>query len=167
MLHRLLRLSLLALLAVSSGCATDAHLREGLTPAKSDNYVLLKEDATYTVKRGVGYVWTEGLRAGVYRPELENQHGTFFRGPDACVTQRLEKDDMGPFNGGLWIPKDRINKKPRIYYYFGYNKEKAQQMGGLVVSGILAASEGDITFMIDPGPGTFLDNVAVSNLPLN
>ena len=73
---------------------------------------------------------------------------------------------MGPFDGGIWVPKDRINNTPRIYYYFGSNKADAQKAGGLVTVGILSAFEGDITFMPPVDKGTFLDAVVVTNLPL-
>jgi hypothetical protein len=50
-------------------------------PITSDDYVLIQEDATYEAKRGIGVKWKEGLRAGVYRAELENRYGVFYRGP--------------------------------------------------------------------------------------
>jgi hypothetical protein len=65
----------------------------------------------------------------------------------------MEQTLMGPFEGGIWVPKDRINMRPLIYYYFGYNEKDAAQTGGIVVSAILASSKGDLTMMHGPRCG--------------
>jgi len=156
----------LVFLLALSGCSNLDYLKKGVRPVSSDSYVIFEEKSTYTVKRGIGYTWKEGLEKGVYRPELENDFGTFFRGPPGCVIQFLEEKSMGPFDGGIWIPKDRINQKPMIYYYFNYNSAQATQAGGPVVSAILASSKGDITFVPLVEEKTFLNDAVVTNVPL-
>jgi len=78
----------------------------------------------------------------------------------------MAEHPMGPFDGGIWVPKDRINNTPRIYYYFGFKKEDALKAGGVVTVAILATFEGDITFMPPVDKGTFLDAISITNLPL-
>jgi len=148
------------------GCANTSHLTENLQKSNSDNYVIFKEDVSYIQKRGIGVSWKEGLLKGIYRPEQENTYGTYYRGPASCVVQVMDKHSMGPFEGGIWIPKDRINNSPRIYYYFNFNRDNAVKGGGLVVAGILSAYVGDITFMPPVDKGTFLDTVTVTNIPI-
>jgi hypothetical protein len=161
------RFALIAIVIICMfGCATNTHLVEKLSQVKSENYIVLAEDASYEQSRGVGVMWREGLLKGIYRPELENEHGTFYRGPPGCVTQHMGPTAMGPFEGGVWVPRDRVNFSPRIYYYFNFNREKASTAGGLTLLAVLGASEGNITLMAQMGKGTFLDKVAVTNLPL-
>ena len=147
-------------------CSNLAYLIKNVKPAISDSYVLIEKETTYVVKRGIGVTWKEGLQKGVYRPELENEYGTLYRGPSGCVIEFLEKNSMGPFDGGIWIPKDRINRKPMMYYYFNYNVSKAMQAGGPVVSAILESPKGDITFIPSVEEKTFLNNIVVTNVPL-
>ena len=140
---------------LQTACATTDHLKENVRSFTSDNYVMFEEDVFYIQSRGVGYKWKEGLRKGIYKPELENEYGTFYRGPEGCVTQFMEEKSMGPFDGGIWIPKDRINYSPMIYYYFNYNKDDAHKVGGAVAL-IVEAYKNDITFMPPVDKGTFL-----------
>jgi len=149
-----------------AACSNLAYLTKNVKPTTSDSYVLLESDTTYVVKRGVGVTWKEGFQKGVYRPELENEFGTFYRGPAGCVIQFMDDKSMGPFDGGIWVPKDRINSKPMIYYYFNYNSQQAMLTGGPVVSAMLLASEGDITFIPPVDQNTFLNDIRVTNLPL-
>jgi len=148
------------------GCADTGMLTKDVKPIVSDNYVIWKEDQSYQVKRGIGVLWTEGLKKGVYKPELENEMGTYYRGPESCVTQFMGEGSMGPFEGGVWIPKDRINRKPRIYYYFNFNQETVNKVSPLVGL-MLAGSVGDITFVPKVEEKTFLDSINVTNLPLS
>ncbi|WP_226649019.1 hypothetical protein [Microbulbifer variabilis] len=148
-----------------SGCANYTHLIKNLEPIESDNSIVLESQLTYEAKYGLAKVnWKEGLERGIYRPEFENEFGTFYRGPEACVIQYMEKLSMGPFEGGIWIPKDKVNNSPRLYYYFNYNKSNAQAAGGLVVSAILAGSKGDLTMMPVITSTEFLDKIKISNL---
>lgn len=151
---------------LTTGCAAGPSPTKDVKPFTSDDYVLLKEDSTYHAKGGglARPEWDVGLRTGTYRPELANELGTFFRGPQGCVFQT--GGNPGPFNGGIWIPRDRINYKPQVYWFFVYDKDAALRAGGAVVSTILAASEGDIKFMATPPAGAFTEKVVVTNLPL-
>ena len=153
--------------ALLGGCANTSALTDNVVQTTSDDYVLFKEDASYRIKRGIGVNWTEGVRAGIYRPELANDLGTYYRGPAGCVVQIMEEHPMGPFDGGIWIPKDLINSRPRIYYYFNHNRQTALAGGGVITDAILQGFKGDITFMPPVGMETFLDSIVVTNLPLS
>lgn len=133
----------------------------------SENKVVFNEDKTYLQKRGIGVMWKEGLNKGIYKPELENEVGTFYRGPEGCVIQFMEANSMGPFDGGIWIPKDKINYRPRIYYYFNYNVDNAVKAGGAITALLIESSKGDITFMPPVDKGTFLDEIKITNLQEN
>ncbi|WP_047533455.1 hypothetical protein [Methylotenera sp. N17] len=145
------------------GCAGNEFMTKNLSTISSENKIIFNEDQTYLQKRGIGVMWKEGLKRGVYRPELENEAGTFYRGPEGCVIQFMEASSMGPFDGGIWIPKDKINNRPRIYYYFNFNHEKAIKAGGAIVALLLAPSVGDITIMPSAENGTFLDEISITN----
>jgi hypothetical protein len=157
---------LIILLAFLLSCASTQNPSKNTAPFQSDNYVLLQEDSTYIEKRGIGVLWKEGLRKGLYRPELKNETGIFYKGPPGCVIQLMGEASMGPFDGGIWIPNDLINDTPRIYYYFNYNKGTAAASGGAIVSAILESGKGEITFMVKPKQKTFLSEITVSNTPL-
>lgn len=156
----------LAVFLILTACSSLGHLSQGVKPVTSDTYVFLEKESTYTVKRGVGYLWKEGLQGGIYKPELENEFGTFFRGPPHCVIQFLEENSMGPFDGGIWIPKDRVNGRPMIYYYFNYHYGRVAQAGGPLAIAIAELSKGEINIVPAPAEKTFLDDVVVTNLPL-
>ncbi|WP_431263353.1 hypothetical protein ACQ859_25790 [Roseateles chitinivorans] len=160
---------LCALVVTLTGCAAsfDRHT-EKLEKVTSDEYVRFDEDVEYVEQRGAfgGVAWREGLAKGIYRLEARNEKGSFYRGPGACVRQYVQNTAMGPFEGGIWVPRDRINDRPMIYYYFNYNAGTAGAAGGALLIGILEAGKGSLSFMPTSKPGTFLDKVQVTNLPL-
>jgi hypothetical protein len=147
-----------------AGCASNAQLLDDLKPSTSDSSIVLKQAISYEEKRGIGVLWKEGLERGAYRPELENAAGTFFRGPEGCVTQFMNGKAMGPFDGGIWIPKDKINDRPSIYYYYNYNKAEAAQVGGPVITAIMEFNKGKIELMKPITDRQFLEAIKISNL---
>ena len=162
-------LFLIAALMLGSGashCYGASPLAKDLKPVTSNEYIVLTEDMTYHVKaRGLfsSPEWDVGLRAGTYRPEFANRLGTFYRGPDACVYQ---KPGPGPFTGGLWVPRDRVNYRVKPYYYQSTSAEDAGKAGGLVGLAIRAASEGKIVFTAEPPAGSLLEGIVIRNLPV-
>ena len=140
----------------ATSCATTApganageFLREGMVPSTSPSRIVLADEVRHSEKRGLfgGVLWTEAVCAGTYTPEFEDAAGTYFRAPRACVENILGRDPMGgPFNGGIWLPKDR-SQRPRFYYYFGYDSAAAWQAGGLIAASIMEAGKGKVTFM--------------------
>lgn len=159
-LHIILVLIILCL----SGCASTTHLTTKLSSIQSDEYIFIESNIFYEESRGVGVLWKEGLKKGKYRPELTNEHGTFYKGPEGCVEQFMENAPMGVFDGGVWIPKDKVNNAPRIYYYFEYNRSKGQPIGGVISTVILESGKGDITFMPPIKDAKFLEQTKVINI---
>lgn len=91
--------------------------------------IALREKLTYTVEvKGITSrsVWNDTLAEGVYRAEYEDANGTYYRGPAVCVTQWLEKFDLGMHfltrvtghDGGIYVPKNKA-QTPWIYYVAG------------------------------------------------
>lgn len=160
---------LCALVVTLTGCAAtfDRHT-EKLEKVTSDEYVRFDEDVEYVEQRGAfgGVAWREGLAKGIYRLEARNEKGSFYRGPGACVRQYAHNAVMGPFEGGIWVPRDRINERPMIYYYFNYSTDKAGAAGGALLIAIFEAGKDSLSFMPTSKAGTFLDTVQVTNLPL-
>lgn len=144
------------LAAFLSACATmqpganpGEQILMGMRPVVSSTRIELRSDARYTEKRGLfgGASWTEGVCAGTYLPELEDDEGVYFRAPRRCVKQILGRDPMGgPFEGGIWMPKSE-ESRPRFYYYFGHDPAAARMAGGVLLTAILASGKGKITFM--------------------
>jgi hypothetical protein len=141
---------LVVVLLLLGGCGRAEYIKD-LGPARDTaKHFVLVRDTTYSVSRGIGVQWTEGLHAGTYVPELENEFGTFYRGPGKCAIQYMGSAAMGDYAGGLWIPKDPKASSPMVYYYFappadamksGPSAEKA------VAESFMAGQAGKIGFM--------------------
>jgi len=161
---------LVVMCALQAGCASTEHLIENLQTVESDNYVIFQEDISYIQKRGAFSVnWTVWLSKGVYKPELENTYGTYYRGPPGCVSELMGEHPMRPtkvYDGGIWVPRDRINNTPRVYYYSSIDKEAALRVAGFIGAAIAIATEGDIVLLPSEEKGSFLDAVSITNLPL-
>lgn len=161
----MLKHAILALCLLLSGCSNLDYLTKNTQPAQSANYIQFDQDAVYEVKKGVGVPWKEGVQKGLYRPELENEYGTFYRGPYECVVQFMGGKSMGPFNGGIWVPKDQVNRKPMIYYYFNYNHDDASKVGGALATTLFEMGKGDLTFIPPVDEDTFLNHIVIKNSP--
>jgi len=77
---------LLLAVALTGGCthANWADLRNQRKPGPEKHFVLEK-DHTRTQTRGIGYTWVEGLRAGTYTLQAEDEEGLYFVGDGPCV----------------------------------------------------------------------------------
>lgn len=84
-------------------------------PSVTKGYILPQE-VEYKVKRGVGVLWTERLKAGEYKPVVSNDKGTFYLGPPMAITRWLGEKELRSNNGGFWISKDET-QKPRLWFY--------------------------------------------------
>jgi hypothetical protein len=102
--------------------------QENLVAPRTGERLVLDRDISYVQERGIGAIWVEGLRAGTYAAELENDYGTFYRGPGACVTQAANGNRIGDFAGGIWLPKDSA-ARARLYYYFDHQPERLAGSG--------------------------------------
>lgn len=146
----------LALSAASlvGGCAMPPPMPGGIDrnlvapPSITKGYILPQE-VEYKIKRGVGVLWTERLKAGEYKPVLSNDKGTFYLGPPMAVTRWLGEKELGPNNGGFWISKDET-QKPRLWFYFDatIGDEEAQRLGygsAALLAAIFEIGKGSLT----------------------
>lgn len=145
------------------GCAVNPV---DLKPAEDTTIYVLSETSTVTVTRGIGFQWVEGLRAGNYHAEYEDANGVFYRGPKDCVIllvgeladeflnsgklptndEKIAKQELfSGQEGGIWMPKEGVNKEPRFYHYFEPNPTIAQGYGALVM-GLIEMDRGKINF---------------------
>jgi len=128
----LLVLSFIAL----SGCAARnvAHNPQDMTPYTSDICFILDSSLTYSERRGIGVLWEQGLRSGVYRPSLEDDNGYFFLGPDNAVCQATpECSEFGTGfggDGGVWVSKSSENDL-RLFVVAGV-RESDKEAGVLI-----------------------------------
>lgn len=123
-------------------------LKHDLVKPATLTKITLEQDVSYTTVRGIGATWMEGLKAGGYIAEAENEHGTFYRGSGKCVSDLMASKPNYQFEGGIWLPKEAA-EKPKIYYYFNADLDTVEKGGGPVVYAIVAASIGDLTFVPD------------------
>jgi hypothetical protein len=173
----------LALLAVATtGCP--AHWSE-LKKSEREPYFVLAKDYTRTEVRGIGYKWVEGLRAGKYTAQAEDEQGLYFRGEGGCVIQLsegkaeeyLKTGKSNSLQGGLWLPKKGVGKGPRLFYIQGGEVTREQveaagnsqglptnmaqvaggALGGATVGAIIASGAGEVLFI---GYGSETDFVA-------
>ncbi len=115
------RLALLALLALTACPPKFASLPK---PTVSQYFVLAK-DHVRIEKRGLGYTWAEGLRAGTYTLAAEDDAGLYFLGEgksvvvmsnDVADTYVKTGQIQGGQKGGLWLPKPGVEKDPRVWF---------------------------------------------------
>jgi hypothetical protein len=151
---------LFALMVGLVGCGTinTVEHKKGLVPSTKADVIEIASDMTYVESRGLGNRWEEGLRKGTYKPEFENQLGTFYRGAGKPVMQRMGDAKFAEFEGGIWVPKNGSGEKYRIFFVFDYDPAIAQ---GAVIAGILASFKGDITFMPEIRDEKFLSQLKV------
>ena len=153
---------------VIAGCRGAAPLKSELVPTSSSTGFTLDTDIEYSATRGVGVRWTEGLKAGQYVAFAEDDKGILYKGPDRCVMRKMNGGDLGPNEGGIWLPKVGRSEKPRLWYYFSttlpddaYSHEKLGLAGGMVVAAIFAANEGNLEYWIPIEDSAFLSKIKV------
>jgi hypothetical protein len=103
-------------LAILTGCSgINPKTLSGYSTSKS---LVIDSDISYTGKRGL-YPFQEGLRKGVYRAELKDENGVYFRGPGLCAYTTPSHDGKTrEYEGGLWVPNNGDLTHSRIYSYF-------------------------------------------------
>jgi hypothetical protein len=114
-------------------------------------YFALAKDYTRTQVRGIGYKWVEGLRAGKYVAQAEDEEGLYFLGEGRCVVILSEENadeylktgqsKTGFLPGGLYLPRKGVEKEPKLFYIAGKEPVSSQ---GAVVNAIIAAGEGEV-----------------------
>ncbi len=133
---------------VLAGCAGSAIRKPGeLTPVELDMEIVLEEGFEYEEKRGIGVLWREGLTAGTYRPVFEDEQGVYYGGPEDCVIQFMEKTSMGPYDGGIWLPKEGVDESPHIFLYWADNLRDEQDRG-LLIDWLVQRDVGKLSTMV-------------------
>lgn len=115
----------LASTTLLTGCAQS---RDAKTVIQKGQYFVLQEDYRQHATRGPDQIqWVEGLSAGRYVAEAEDEKGVYYRGasgsvillPQDAVGQSLRDDTIDPESrrdGGVWLPRNTVDR-PRIYYF--------------------------------------------------
>jgi hypothetical protein len=161
------------MLAATVGCA---HKMADLKKPQREQVFTLAKDYTRTEVRGLGYKWVEGLRAGVYTLAAEDDDGLYFMGPGRCVVKLIDKyadeylmkgdakvdagswgGTVGFFTGGLWLPKDGVQKAPRLFY----ESQPDAPHAGAVIHAIIESGRGDVLFIPFESEKTFLSGLKV------
>ncbi|WP_242393887.1 hypothetical protein [Anaeromyxobacter oryzisoli] len=90
-----------------------------------NQYFVLAKDHVRIEKRGLGYTWAEGLRAGIYTLAAEDDSGLYFLGEGKSVVYMSNEpadryvktgEIQGGQKGGLWLPKRGVDEAPRIWF---------------------------------------------------
>ena len=111
---------------VITGCTT----LKDLQPPSSNKYFVLEENLILREERGMlNTVWVLGLKADTYTLIGEDSSGYYYMGEkNDSVVLTQDRDEVYKLKGiippnynmggkgGLWIPKDHINKKPELFY---------------------------------------------------
>lgn len=164
-------------LTFAAGCA---HKMADLkTPERIQSFTLAN-DHTRTEVRGLGYKWVEGLRAGEYTLTAEDEKGLYFMGKGRCVVKLVDKfadeylakkdvevsaaqtmgGSMGFFTGGLWLPKNGVEAKPKLFYELDTSDPSAHSQGA-VVAAIIASGKGDVLFIPYDSEKAFLASLKI------
>lgn len=145
-------------LSLLSGCTS----MSSLSKPQQDMYFVLERDYVRVQTRGLlKYKWVEGLRAGTYTLVGGDAYGLFFKGEGDTVivlsqeraVKYLKNGEMTPFNernapqftmaggeGGIWLPKEGINKAPKLFYVLHNTADGS--VGGITGMAIVQMSEG-------------------------
>jgi hypothetical protein len=158
---------------ILAGCGAPGKIKNNLSPSTSNSRLVLAYDTGYEATRGISVKWYDSLKAGVYTAYLENEGGTLYKGPELCVSRKMGVDknggtDLGPSDGGLWIPKPGSTEKPRFWFIFNaklsddaYSYNKLGVAGGVTMDLIFAAYKGDLEFWIPIEDETFMSKIVL------
>jgi hypothetical protein len=103
---------------VFTGCATQAPRPEvlGLTSVKTPHVIVLTEPVVTVKKMNSAFVdsYEEGVLAGTYAADRENELGTFYVGPSKAYLSRMNKASYTLRRGGFWVSKS----EPTAFRFF-------------------------------------------------
>lgn len=120
-----LLISIILSLFIVTGCSSINPKK--LSTYNSSKILVIENDITYTGKRGL-FSFQEGLRKGIYRAELKDENGIYFRGSSFCVFTTPGHDaKTREYEGGLWVPNDGDLTHSRIYSYFSAARYFAEE----------------------------------------
>lgn len=130
-------------------------------PTKSSSFVLSKDKYTVGEFGLLKMKLLYGLRAGKYSLVAEDKEGYFYQGKGNCVIMlnsdvAIDKysksgelpDSYKGDKGGIWIPKNGVNKKIRLFHMTDVSKTKSTNYSqGIVVGLLIDAGDGDINYI--------------------
>ena len=93
----------------------------------------MDQDILWRESRGIGFIWEEGISAGEYRAQYEDQNGVFLSGTGRPIWQNMlgssgkewketTSSDRNYKQGGIWVPKDS-KLKAKIFTIFEVNPQ--------------------------------------------
>lgn len=121
------RITMIFIMIAIAGCASKnvGHSPESFSSFKSESCFILQKPFFYQEKRGLGYLWDQGLRKGEYKAKYQDNNGYYYVGPENAVCQAQEKcDDFGKWpggEGGVWISKN-LENDIRLFVISDINK---------------------------------------------
>ncbi len=153
-------LQILAVLATFFlvGCAHLPSISQtGLKPASPQSpSVELFQEISFPTRLGWRTAFAVGLAKGIYVPVLEDERGTYFKGPTDCVliTMREGGKLVDARDGGFWLPKNPApNQLLKIYSYeFTGMEHRAREAANKPAAGSVAAATANQA-AVSPPPG--------------
>lgn len=162
-----------------AGCTTISDL----TPTTQKLYLLLPEDYVRIQTRGIGRdQFGEGLKAGEYTAFAEDKDGIYFRGKGKPVivlagksarsyekekqipAEILNREDIypRPLNvGGIWLPKQGVNKEAKLFFEVPDPRKKGGISLGIAAESITDAVVGSVAYIPFGSEKEFIDGLIV------
>ncbi len=118
-----------------SGCATPIAPND-LKSVSVAQCIVIGNKTTWSEQRGMmGLTWEQGVAAGVYKSEFEDEYGIYFRGNGRPVWLRAfptsdpnKAGNKTPISeGGIWISKFGA-AKPKLYHYLELEQHYADDV---------------------------------------
>ena len=131
-----MKLVIILAIALSLISCASTYNPEKLPISDRDECVYLEEKVVLRERRGIGFLWEDGIAAGTYKALYEDKKGVFYTREGRPVWQTMVAGPGDePSNeelkhefkmGGIWIPKDKTSG-PRLYSIFEANPGALEQ----------------------------------------
>lgn len=147
-----------------------------MTPPDGDLYFQLDNDIVNFYTYGLGKArWAKGLSKGTYKAIGEDKNGYYFMPIDGTVilfsgapVLKFEETGILPENmfhpgwGGIWVPKEGIDKKPKVFQLIRkVNKPIDQWQGGAVHMAAADIVDGSMVFVNMKSFPDFTDSIKI------
>lgn len=107
----------------------------------SDSYFLLTSDVKYSKKRGLGFMWETGIKAGKYLPKYQDNKGFYYYGDGFVICEGNPSCTISIYAGGIFVSKND-KTDVRLFKIFSPTDDDLKQMrseSGYVVPAIIKA----------------------------
>ncbi|TQV85905.1 hypothetical protein [Aliikangiella coralliicola] len=147
----------LSFIVLLFGCARGiGHDPASFVKYSDDSYFEVSEPMKYSERRGIGVLWEQGIKPGIYKPTYQDKKGYYYIGPDAAVCQgNPECPDFGEGfggDGGIWVSK-KSPEDVRLFVVHEVKDEDAarKRQVGALISYLISQDDGKI-FIFDANP---------------